>query len=106
MKHTITLVGEESDRVVGALRSIAGQFDVDMVEDDPNTGDPAADVVFFLDRISMKLGRIDRRLSKLSAIDSTLSQVAMALDQLVIVQRERLEFEREQAKERALHIQK
>lgn len=112
-KQTVTLSGEDAERVVGMLRSLSGEFEVDLIEDTPGTGDFRGDVVFYLDRIASHLARQDRKLSKLTQIESKLSRMSISMEQFVIIQkdrleldRERLEFEREQAKERALHIQK
>lgn len=105
-KQTITLVGEDTERLLGMLRAMSGELEVDVVEDHPTTGDPMQDIVFFLDRISSHLARQDRKMSKFTSIESKLSRISLSLDRLVQIQQERLDFEREQAREEGLRIQK
>lgn len=113
MKRTVILTGDDTDQVFAALRGIAGEFDVDLVEEPSYADDPMQDIVFWLDRLASHTGRMNRKLSKMTSIDSKLSRISLTLENLAIIQQERLslererfEFERKQAQDRALRIQK
>lgn len=113
MKRSLTISGDDADRLYGAIRALSGEFEVDLVEEPSYSENPMNDIVFFLDRMANHSSRIDRKLSKLSPIESKLSRISLSLEALVVVQRERLDLERErfafdqkQAQERALVVRK
>lgn len=87
MRHKLEITGNDAKELIGMLRAMGVDLDVEVLEDSGPSIDPMDDLVFYAERISSHLLRLSSASTTLRAIDNKLAGIRSAMESIAESQR-------------------